>query len=365
MGDLNCLPPGFRFHPTDEELVCYYLRGKVSESTSKSKSKSKSKTVYLNAITDIDLYKYDPSDLPAMSYLQGGDRQWFFFTEGNRKKYSNGSRKNRATEGGHWKTTCKDRPVLSESSLVGMKKTLVFLRGRSPHAVRTNWMMYEYRLVNDEDGESSRSEKDRFVLCRVFLKSGSGAKTGEQHGALFSREDSRSTDNQSALVMEDRQYGDIMLSPTGEAEAEERNSPLGPLTAAPEENIILSDEDISNFLLECLNETDNEQTARDLLQIPVGVDEWSSLIDEPFAEMQGIGPFNDVAGNLIRNDTQQQNIADKNLHTERDVHRVESMHGADTVEQSNFEALLSPAYLGGDFLELNDLISPLESDYFL
>lgn len=363
MGNLNCLPPGFRFHPTDEELVCYYLRGKVSESTSKSKSKSKA--LDLNAITDIDLYKYEPYDLPARACFQGGDRQWFFFTEGNRNKYPNGLRKNRATEGGYWKTTGRDRPVLSKRALVGMKKTLVFHRGRSPNVFRTNWVMHEYRLVNDEVGESSRSETDRFVLCRVFLKSGSVAKTGEQHEALFSREYSRSTDNQSALVMEDEQYGDIMLSPAWEVEEEERNSPLGPLTAAPEENTFPLDDDISKFLLECLNEPDNDQTACDLLQIPVGVDKWSSLIDEPSAEMQGIGPFSDEAGNLIRNDTHKHNIAEERLHTERDVHRVESMHGADTVEQPNFEALWSPACLGGDYLELNDLISPLQSNSFL
>jgi len=365
MGDLNHLPPGFRFHPTDEELVCYYLRRKLSKSTSKSKSKSESESVYLNAITDIDLYKYEPSDLAARACFQGGDRQWFFFTEGNRKKYPNGSRKNRATEGGYWKTTGKDRPVLSRGAIVGMKKTLVFHRGRSPRGERTNWVMHEYRLVDDEAAESSSAGNDRFVLCRVFLKSGSSAKPGEQHGALLSREDSRSTDNQSALVTENKQYYDVMLSPAGEGEVEERYSPLGPLTAASEERTIPLDDDLSKFLLECLNEPDNEETACDSLQIPAGFDEWSSLIDEPFAEMKGVSTLADEADILIRNYTHEHSSADQKLHTERNVHRVDYMHGADSTEQSNLETLLSPAYFCGDFLELNDLISPLESDSFL
>lgn len=357
MGDLNCLPPGFRFHPTDEELVCYYLRRKFSN------SKSKSEPVYLNAITDIDLYKYEPSDLAARACFQGGDRQWFFFTEGNRKKYPNGSRKNRATEGGYWKTTGKDRPVLSKGVIVGMKKTLVFHRRRSPRAERTSWVMHEYRLVDDEAGESSILEKDRFVLCRVFLKSGSGAKTWEQHGALLSREDSRSTDNQSALVTENKQYDDVILPSSGEGEVEETYSPLKPLTATSEENTIPWDEDyLSKLLLECLNEPDNEQTACDSLQIPVGADEWSSLINDPFAEVKGISTLVDEVDILIRNDTHKESSADQKLHTERNVHRVDYMDGADITEQSNLEALFSPAYLGGDFLELNDLISPLESD---
>jgi hypothetical protein len=60
-------------------------------------------------------------------------------------------------------------------------------------------------------------------------------------------------------VTENKQYYDVMLSPAGEGEVEERYSPLGPLTAASEERTIPLDDDLSKFLLECLNEPDNEQ----------------------------------------------------------------------------------------------------------
>jgi hypothetical protein len=46
------VPPGFRFHPTDEELVDYYLRKKVA-----------SRRIDLNVIKDVDLYKIEPWDL--------------------------------------------------------------------------------------------------------------------------------------------------------------------------------------------------------------------------------------------------------------------------------------------------------------
>lgn len=46
------VPPGFRFHPTDEELVDYYLRKKVA-----------SKRIDLDVIKDVDLYKIEPWDL--------------------------------------------------------------------------------------------------------------------------------------------------------------------------------------------------------------------------------------------------------------------------------------------------------------
>ena len=46
--------PGFRFHPTDEELLEYYLRRKVEN-----------KPIKLELIKQVDIYKYDPWDLPS------------------------------------------------------------------------------------------------------------------------------------------------------------------------------------------------------------------------------------------------------------------------------------------------------------
>lgn len=51
----SMLGPGFRFHPTDEELVQYYLRRKVS-----------GKGFRFDAISDVDVYKTEPWDLPRM-----------------------------------------------------------------------------------------------------------------------------------------------------------------------------------------------------------------------------------------------------------------------------------------------------------
>lgn len=48
------LPPGFRFHPTDEELITFYLTRKVSDFN-----------FVTRAITDVDLNKCEPWDLPG------------------------------------------------------------------------------------------------------------------------------------------------------------------------------------------------------------------------------------------------------------------------------------------------------------
>ncbi|KAM7459776.1 hypothetical protein LguiA_005508 [Lonicera macranthoides] len=52
------LPPGFRFHPTDEELVAYYLKRKIN-----------GRTIELEVIPEVDLYKCEPWDLPV--YYRG------------------------------------------------------------------------------------------------------------------------------------------------------------------------------------------------------------------------------------------------------------------------------------------------------
>ncbi|KAJ0470368.1 putative transcription factor NAM family [Helianthus annuus] len=172
----SSLAPGFRFHPTDEELVRYYLRRKIC-----------GKPFRFDAISDVDVYKVEPWDLPGLSRLKTRDLEWYFFSVLD-KKYGNGSRTNRATDRGYWKTTGKDRSVYHRSQLVGMKKTLVYHIGRAPKGERTNWVMHEYRLI-DQDLEKAGISQDAFVLCRIFRKSGSGPKNGEQYGAPFVEEE--------------------------------------------------------------------------------------------------------------------------------------------------------------------------------
>ncbi|KAJ9145993.1 hypothetical protein P3X46_028316 [Hevea brasiliensis] len=152
----SCVPPGFRFHPTEEELVGYYLKRKIN-----------SLKIDLDVIIDIDLYKMEPWDIQERCKL-GYDEQneWYFFSHKDRK-YPTGTRTNRATAAGFWKATGRDKAVLSKDEIIGMRKTLVFYKGRAPNGRKTDWIMHEYRLQTSEHGPP---QEEGWVVCRAFKK---------------------------------------------------------------------------------------------------------------------------------------------------------------------------------------------------
>ncbi|KAJ1292464.1 hypothetical protein BS78_02G393400 [Paspalum vaginatum] len=175
------LPPGFRFHPTDEELILHYLRNRAA-----------SAPCPVPIIADVDIYKFDPWDLPAKAaYGDGGE--YYFFSPRDRK-YPNGIRPNRAAGSGYWKATGTDKPIVHDTdaaTVVGVKKALVFYRGRPPRGSKTNWIMHEYRLSTADNSNAANAAAaggyhprppskfrnvsmrlDDWVLCRIYNKSG-------------------------------------------------------------------------------------------------------------------------------------------------------------------------------------------------
>ncbi|KAI3974274.1 hypothetical protein MKX01_030943 [Papaver californicum] len=151
------VPPGFRFHPTEEELVDYYLRNKIS-----------SRRIDLNVIKDVDLYKIEPWDLQEKCNIGTKEQsEWYFFSHKD-KKYPTGTRTNRATTAGFWKATGRDKAIYSKNSLlVGMRKTLVFYKGRAPNGQKSDYIMHEYRL---ETNENWTPQAKGWVVCKVFKK---------------------------------------------------------------------------------------------------------------------------------------------------------------------------------------------------
>ncbi|KAL2483881.1 Transcription factor JUNGBRUNNEN 1 [Forsythia ovata] len=149
--------PGFRFYPTDEELVGFYLRRKVEK-----------KPINIELIKQVDIYKYDPWDLPKGSNV--GDKEWYFFCKRGRK-YRNSIRPNRVTGSGFWKATGIDKPIYDEGrDCIGLKKSLVYYRGSAGKGTKTDWMMHEFRLPATLDDQSLAQEAEVWTLCRILKR---------------------------------------------------------------------------------------------------------------------------------------------------------------------------------------------------
>uniref|UniRef100_J3MB03 NAC domain-containing protein n=1 Tax=Oryza brachyantha TaxID=4533 RepID=J3MB03_ORYBR len=178
----SVVPPGFRFHPTEEELLTYYLKKKVA-----------SERIDLDVIRDVDLNKLEPWDIQERCRIGSGPQNdWYFFSHKD-KKYPTGTRTNRATAAGFWKATGRDKAIYSSSNRIGMRKTLVFYKGRAPHGQKSDWIMHEYRLDDPSSAAAAATavafpsyssssspmhggagdqaaQEEGWVICRVFKK---------------------------------------------------------------------------------------------------------------------------------------------------------------------------------------------------
>ncbi|CAD6338212.1 unnamed protein product [Miscanthus lutarioriparius] len=236
--------PGFRFHPTEEELLEFYL-----------KQVAQGRKLKFDIIPTVHLYRHDPWDLPGLARI--GEREWYFFVPrdggGSRaaKQHQSGGggRPSRTTERGFWKATGSDRSVRCADDpkrLIGLKKTLVYYEGRAPRGTKTDWVMNEYRLpdattccnaAGDSSAASStnKSPKEDIVLCKIYRKAVSLKELEQRvameelaratatpsasasHNTGSPADSMSSSDHEAAAAAHPRkqQGGDIMMMPVG------------------------------------------------------------------------------------------------------------------------------------------------------
>ncbi|XP_008787444.2 NAC domain-containing protein 53 [Phoenix dactylifera] len=281
------LAPGFRFHPTDEELVSYYLKRKVA-----------GKSLRIDSIAEIDLYKCEPWDLPPLSRIVSRDLEWYFFSPLDRK-YSNRSRMNRSTAQGYWKTTGKDRSVRHNNRVVGMKKTLVYHAGRAPRGERTNWVMHEYRLEDQELAGTvtcTGIPQDAYVVCRIFKKSGPGPQNGAQYGAPFNEEEWEETDGGMFVLGDD---GDDDFYDAGEHEQEylQMNDFLQDSGSHQEDPSVLLEEILNDpsFNNDMMEHTDEPELQNEPVLSNNDMGKKIGTAEDPPSQNEGYVELNDLA----------------------------------------------------------------------
>ncbi|CAI0557105.1 unnamed protein product [Linum tenue] len=264
--------------------------------------------------------------ISGLSLLKTGDRQWFFFSPRDHK-YPNGGRGNRGTAQGYWKATGKDR-------------------GRAPTGERTDWVMHEYTL-DEEELKRCPNVKDYYALYKVYKKSGPGPKNGEQYGAPFREEDW--VDDDKAVVS------------VPEVPASKRNNKL-PLPVCNEKAVCPvepSSDDLFDLIREIVEEPIRDQppvVMEFCQQFQVGAEggAGSTLVNSSKRDFTIPSLIEASSANGQQYDNQASFDFER---SESDISKLEQHETPEvTSAANNPEQLLLLSE--GDFLEMDDLLGP-------
>lgn len=100
---------------------------------------------------------------------RGDTEQWFFFMP-RQEREVRGGRPSRTTGSGYWKATGSPSYVYSsDNKVIGVKKSMVFYRGKAPTGRKTKWKMNEYRAIKQDSSTSIPMVCARFLSLLIFL----------------------------------------------------------------------------------------------------------------------------------------------------------------------------------------------------
>ncbi|PWA89710.1 NAC domain-containing protein [Artemisia annua] len=140
----DTLEPGYRFCPTDPELIVYYLKPKIE--TGKRHPNCR--------YYEVNIYDCSPDELTAKPEYRSCENKWYFLTWMERK-HPNGSRPNRQTRnGGRWKASQARAAVKDVTNrVVGSRLSLDYFDEKKR---KTPWLMHEYTTKNPNISKESQ-----------------------------------------------------------------------------------------------------------------------------------------------------------------------------------------------------------------
>ncbi|GER40570.1 NAC domain containing protein 25 [Striga asiatica] len=149
------LPYGYRFHPTPFEVVQYYLVPKL-----------RGEGLPSGYIKDLDVYKFDPQQIPLNQSKYARDNESYFFVPITRELLQAVRNLTRTTPNGYWKMLEWNIPLYEpDGSIIGHKNKLEFYNGKYPNGVITQWKMVEYRTCFRANGNV-----ESLMVCKIKLK---------------------------------------------------------------------------------------------------------------------------------------------------------------------------------------------------
>ncbi|KAG2287712.1 hypothetical protein Bca52824_047316 [Brassica carinata] len=147
-------PPGYRFVPTDAEIIYYYLKPFLPENK---------KSWPIIPIHHANIYESNPQQLTA-EYKKGNLTEWFFISERTKIKRNGQKQKRVDHNGGYWHSKAVTKKIKVKKDVVGYKTTLNYFVGKQPNGERTNWLMQEYWLES-----SGHNKTVDYALCKIYL----------------------------------------------------------------------------------------------------------------------------------------------------------------------------------------------------
>ncbi|KAL1191491.1 NAC domain-containing protein 2 [Cardamine amara subsp. amara] len=147
-------PPGYKFTPSDEELILYYLKP-LSQGN---------RYVLLNVpIHHVNIYEYNPQQLTE-KFEKANEKEWIFITEWTKMR-KGGKNNKRCINGGYWKKTVTPEKINAGHGVVGYMSLLNYFSGKRPNGVKGDWLMQEYYF----ESSSHNNDKVDYSLCKIYL----------------------------------------------------------------------------------------------------------------------------------------------------------------------------------------------------
>ncbi|KAF8052658.1 hypothetical protein N665_1523s0013 [Sinapis alba] len=149
------LPIGYRFHPTEQELILHYLLPKAFASPLPS-----------SIIPVFDVFSSHPLTFPGDQM----EKQRYFFCKKRREVSSNEHRIKISSGEGYWKPIGKERGIIACGRTVGIRRTLAFHEtNKSSSSNKTKWNMTEYCL----SGFASAKVLEEWAVYNVYERKAS------------------------------------------------------------------------------------------------------------------------------------------------------------------------------------------------
>ncbi|KFK42525.1 hypothetical protein AALP_AA1G005700 [Arabis alpina] len=201
---------GYRFRPTDVELVDNYLQPKNDESSDGGDTTNHVDRVF----NTLNISSFDPWELCDQSIMKSEDQVWYFFGR-KENKYNRGDRQMRKTKSGFWKKTGKPTEIKRKNGeKIGEKCVLVF---HWTCKLKTEWIMHEYHLFSPDQitrtytvckvkfkGKASEISSHRGDIEQIHssitqMNNSGGLSIGSEVGTLFECPQSQEVENQQQL----------------------------------------------------------------------------------------------------------------------------------------------------------------------